>query len=204
MLAEARNSPLYRQCAQYITDPAARDAFRYFVGLLAEDPDYVCYPSRKGDGLDFRFEDLHGVQPFAFIVNKGWLLFYFRKPAFLKQQWSEAELALQFDSLDENGKGELTVKLRCMDDVQRLWELINRADGVYKPGGTDTTRIGYVNQNKQRCAGHRGRPGTDHMQLSYRMECQMPGCGHVYGANGTDVFQRKCPQCQGGAPGLPF
>jgi hypothetical protein len=27
-------------------------------------------------------------------------------------------------------------------------------------------------------------------------------CGHRYGANGSDFHIRKCPNCQGGAPGL--
>lgn len=26
-------------------------------------------------------------------------------------------------------------------------------------------------------------------------------CGHFYGSNGSDFFQRKCPRCQGGKPG---
>jgi phage FluMu protein Com len=26
-------------------------------------------------------------------------------------------------------------------------------------------------------------------------------CGHQYGANGSDYHHRKCPKCQGGAPG---
>jgi hypothetical protein len=71
-------------------------------------------------------------------------------------------------------------------------------------GGTETTRIGYVNRNNQLCSGHRGIAGTDHGQLAYRMECLRSECGHVYGANGTDVFQRKCPRCQGGAVGIFF
>jgi hypothetical protein len=36
------------------------------------------------------------------------------------------------------------------------------------------------------------------------MECLESGCSHVYGANGTDVFHRKCPSCQMGAPGIFF
>ena len=28
--------------------------------------------------------------------------------------------------------------------------------------------------------------------------------GEVYGANGTDIFERKCPKCGSGMPGLPF
>ena len=75
---------------------------------------------------------------------------------------------------------------------------------AYVSGGTPTTQIGYVNRNQQRCTGHRGIAGTDHGQRAYRMECLMPGCRAVYGANGTDVFLRKCPACQGGAPGLDF
>ena len=43
-------------------------------------------------------------------------------------------------------------------------------------------------------------PGTDHNQYVYAMRCR--NSGHEYGANGSDIFQRKCPNCQGGAPEL--
>jgi len=72
----------------------------------------------------------------------------------------------------------------------------------FKSGSTETTTVGFINRNNQRCAGHRNAAGTDHGQFSYRMECL--GCGHVYGTNGTDVFQRKCPKHQGGRDGIPF
>ena len=73
-------------------------------------------------------------------------------------------------------------------------------------GRTETTTIGYVNRNNQRCCGHRKVPGTGPRQFAYRMECLEPGCGYIYGANGADVFQRKCPRhkCQGGKPGIKF
>lgn len=71
-------------------------------------------------------------------------------------------------------------------------------------GTAKTTQIGYVNRNNQRCCGHRGISGTDFGQLAYRMQCLVPSCGYVYGANGTDVFQRKCPSCQGGKVGIDF
>jgi hypothetical protein len=29
-------------------------------------------------------------------------------------------------------------------------------------------------------------------------------CGNVYGVNGTDIFEHKCPNCQSGKPGLPL
>ncbi len=75
---------------------------------------------------------------------------------------------------------------------------------LFESGSTDKTSIGYINRHQQMCTGHRGTPGTDHGQVAYRMVCMNAACGAVYGANGTDVFQRRCPHCQSGAPGLPY
>ena len=72
----------------------------------------------------------------------------------------------------------------------------------WRSGSGYSVKIGYINPNGQRCHGHRGVPGTDHGQYSYRVECT--SCANVYGANGSDVHERKCPKCQGGAPGLDF
>ena len=73
---------------------------------------------------------------------------------------------------------------------------------IFRSGKGETTLIGYVNKNKQKCCGQRGVAGTDHGQFAYRMECLE--CGHVYGANGSDVHLRKCPNCQAGATGIDF
>ena len=62
----------------------------------------------------------------------------------------------------------------------------------------NTTDIVYVNKNNQRNNGCSKEPGTDNNQLFYNMECL--DCGHSYKANGTDIWQRKCPKCQGGRP----
>ena len=73
---------------------------------------------------------------------------------------------------------------------------------MWRSGTTETTTIGYINRNNQKNHGTRGVAGTDHAQYAYKMECLVKGCGHVYGANGTDIFQRKCPRCQGGNKGI--
>ena len=75
---------------------------------------------------------------------------------------------------------------------------------LWKSGSTKTTKIGFINRNNQRNNGTRGVTGTDYGQVAYKMSCLNHGCNHVYGANGTDVFQRKCPNCQGGNPGINF
>src|SRR5439155_17829978 len=44
--------------------------------------------------------------------------------------------------------------------------------------------------------------GTDHRQYIYVLRCT--NCRFEYGANGTDIHDRKCPRCQEGAPGLQY
>jgi hypothetical protein len=61
-----------------------------------------------------------------------------------------------------------------------------------------TTIAGYINKNNQKNLGCSGESGTDHMQSFYLMKCL--SCGSEYKANGSDIWQRKCPRCQGGKP----
>lgn len=63
-----------------------------------------------------------------------------------------------------------------------------------------TTETGYINKNNQRNNGRTDKAGTDFGQWYYAMECLNENCGHKYYANGTDIWQRKCPKCQGGRP----
>jgi hypothetical protein len=65
-----------------------------------------------------------------------------------------------------------------------------------------TTLPGYVNRNNQRVLEATNKKGTDHGQYIYVLYCLR--CTNIYGANGSDIFQRKCPKCQQGAAGLKF
>lgn len=64
-----------------------------------------------------------------------------------------------------------------------------------------TTDPGYENPNGQIVVRNTGKLGTDHNQYMYELRCKH--CGHTYGANGSDIHERKCPKCQGGRPGIP-
>jgi len=64
-----------------------------------------------------------------------------------------------------------------------------------------TTEPGFVHPNGQEVISATGKRGTDHFQYVYVLRCRE--CGHEYGANGSDIHERKCPECQGGAKGLP-
>lgn len=54
-----------------------------------------------------------------------------------------------------------------------------------------TTDVGYVNRNHQRVVRRTNQPGNDHGQTVYVLRCGI--CGREHGANGTDIFQRRCP-----------
>lgn len=77
-------------------------------------------------------------------------------------------------------------------DIQIKWQ----------DGCGETVGIGYLNPRGQQCCGHCGVPGTDHGQYAYKTECTI--CGYVYGTNGSDMHERRSPECQRGAPGIRF
>lgn len=64
-----------------------------------------------------------------------------------------------------------------------------------------TTQIGFQNRNQQVVVRKTDLPGNDHNQVVYVLRCGV--CGHEYGANGSDIFQRRCPDHDQGRPGLP-
>jgi hypothetical protein len=65
-----------------------------------------------------------------------------------------------------------------------------------------TTNIGYENRNGQVVVRPTGLNGTDYGQKVYVLKCGH--CGHEYGANGSDIWLRRCPSCQRGRPGLAY
>ena len=73
---------------------------------------------------------------------------------------------------------------------------------MFRSGKSPTTQIRYKNRNEQLNWGTQGTKGTYYCQSSYKLKCLK--CGNEYGSNGTDIFERKCPECQNGKPGIPF
>lgn len=84
------------------------------------------------------------------------------------------------------------------------WPPVEKTKPVTRRRGVTTTRTtlpGFVNRNNQKVLQKTGLPGNDHNQVVYIIQCQL--CGERYGVNGSDIFQRRCPACAGGRPGLP-
>jgi hypothetical protein len=67
---------------------------------------------------------------------------------------------------------------------------------------THSTQLGFTNRNGQIVIRRTRQPGNDHNQFVYIMKCGK--CSHEYGANESDIWQRRCPSCDGGADGLPY
>jgi Zn finger protein HypA/HybF involved in hydrogenase expression len=67
--------------------------------------------------------------------------------------------------------------------------------------GKGSSGTSYRNRNRQIVVRPTPLASTDHNQYVYVLRCG--DCGHEYGANGSDIFQRKCPNCQSSASGLP-
>ena len=126
MLTESKNAKLYTTILAEIRADEVRDAFRYIVGCAATLRSLTCHPQRKGVIYDFRFMDTErSEQPFAFIPNQKWLLFYFRKPAIRSRQYTFPQVKAAFSSASEKKGGEWTVKLKSISDVQILWQLLS-------------------------------------------------------------------------------
>jgi len=70
------------------------------------------------------------------------------------------------------------------------------------------SKIGDVNHNSQKLLDRTNKPGTDHNAKLWVVRCTRQGgdemCDHIYGVNGGDFHERKCPKCQDGMPGLPL
>ncbi len=71
-----------------------------------------------------------------------------------------------------------------------------------KRSNQNTTDPGYNNKNNQTVIRKTDLPGNHHNQKLYVLRCEE--CRHEYGANGADIWLRRCPNCQGGAAGLPY
>jgi len=73
---------------------------------------------------------------------------------------------------------------------------------VSKARSKGTTAVGHRNRNGQVVVKPTKLAGNDFNQKIYVLRCER--CGHEYGANGSDIHLRLCPNCQGGRPGLAY
>jgi hypothetical protein len=64
------------------------------------------------------------------------------------------------------------------------------------------TTIGFRNREGQQVIRKTDREGSSPEQRVFILCCTV--CGHEYGAEGCDIYDRLCPKCQDGPAGLPL
>ncbi len=70
----------------------------------------------------------------------------------------------------------------------------------------ETTTPGFENKNGQVVTKRTSKAGTDYNQYIYILRCKY--CKTVYGVNGSDIWERRCPRPKsicpagGGRPGV--
>lgn len=95
------------------------------------------------------------------------------------------------DMMQESQKLSDEIKAIVLEKVKREAD-----ENFIKVNVLKSTETGYVNDNNQRNNGCTGVAGTDNFQLLYNMECL--NCGAIYKANGSNIYEKKCPKCQKG------
>jgi len=62
------------------------------------------------------------------------------------------------------------------------------------------TTIGFRNRDGQQVIGKTEREGSAPGQRVFILHCTV--CDHEYGTDGCDIYDRLCPKCQDGPPGI--
>ena len=114
------------QFADYIEMPETLEAYRHLLELM-KNSGLTCKYRHKNprNKRACNFYDADGNMPYAFIVNRRWLTFYFRKYALTRTDPKKLEENLREDFGDDfngnpNQGTEYHVKLRRVADVEKL------------------------------------------------------------------------------------
>ncbi len=101
---------------------------------------------------------------------------------------------MKFDGDKSHGK----VFVVDENNIVSLWEYLEDEVMKYKEDFLKLlpTDKGYINRNNQMNIGKTDINGTDHFQKLYMMRCI--NCGHEYFSNGSNIYEKKCPNCSKG------
>lgn len=113
------NVKLLEEFNQFITQDDVKDAFHVLVGAGAASKNFLCYLTSSSKKV-INFSTSDNKLPFAFIINKGWLLFYIREHAVESNQYSIDKIRKDFPDVDKNPKGEWTFKVFNREDALQV------------------------------------------------------------------------------------
>ena len=154
-------------------------------------PFVICVPMPEGE----RFAIIH---PETFLVRTfpPW------KPG---ERWQDA-MRRFFEEQQLLTENALRIKLReiGVDDATATSQIerARKASALNSEFSWDhVTSIGFLNREGQQVIRKTEREGGMLGQRVFILHCTV--CDHEYGTDGCDIYDRLCPKCQDGPPGLP-
>jgi hypothetical protein len=109
--------------ASEIESANARQACEYLIKYSEGLSGWECGATRKGYLNDFRFYS-PTEWPFAFIINKGSLLWYFRPAGLRHEAANVVRLRKEFDFVEELRDGHIKVRISDLADARRIVILV--------------------------------------------------------------------------------
>ena len=156
---------------------------------VVRPPIVVCVPRPEGERFAIIHPETMLARTFPPKPGERWpdaMRRYFESTRLLTEAVVRARLAEM--GLDEAAASQQIQRARRLNEFNELtsWDQI--------------TTIGFRNREGQRVIRKTGRSGSAPGQRVFVLHCTV--CDHEYGADGCDIYDRLCPKCQDGPPGL--
>lgn len=157
---------------------------------VVRPPFVVCVPMPEGERFAIIYPESILARTFPSLAKEHWkdaMRRYFASNQLFTESYVRARLAAM--GLDETAVSMQIQRARRLNEFNALtsWEHV--------------TAIGFRNREGQQVIRKTDREGSVPGQRVFILRCTV--CDHEYGANGAEVYDRLCPKCQDGPPGLP-
>jgi hypothetical protein len=125
MKAPEWDEQLFEEHRDYIEVEEVRRAFDFLTAAAFETDLYSVQNSGAGPHKkSFAYDEPQTNQrPFAFIVNRGHLLFYIRRAALTRFPEGIRLFKKSFATVNENPHGEWTIRIETLEDAKRIEEI---------------------------------------------------------------------------------
>jgi hypothetical protein len=156
---------------------------------IVRPPFVVCVPLPEGERFAIISPETMLARSFPPKAGESWLE-AMRRYLAGNLLYTEQDLRVKLGEMgmDETAASEQIRRARKMRDMNERvsWDHV--------------TSIGYRNREGQLVIRKTEREGTAPGQRVFILHCTV--CDHEYGADGCDIYDRLCPNCQDGPPGL--
>src|SRR5688572_8248329 len=156
---------------------------------VVRPPFVICVPMPEGERFAIVQPETLIARTFPPLPREQW-------PDAMRRYLSSNRLFTEADvraKLAEMGFDETVVSLQ-IQRARKQREFNERTSWDH------ITSIGYRNREGQLVIRKTEREGSAPGQRVFILHCTV--CDHEYGADGSDIYDRLCPKCQDGPPGL--